>query len=238
MGGFGPGGKEYIIPRFVKAISQCSVVVGYKKYIEILDKELKLAADKEFKAFRMRTEKERAKYAVTRSLEGENVFVVSSGDAGVYGMAGLVIEEAQKYGIEVEIIPGITAALAGAALLGAPLACDFVVLNLSDILVSWEEIKNRLRAAASGDFVIAIYNPASKNRKWQLPKAAKIILSYRKESTPVGIVKNGYRENEEVIITSLGDLEKFLLDMNTVLIIGNSASKVINGKIVTSRGYK
>ena len=237
MGGFGPGKKEYMIPWFTEAISLCSFIIGYKKYVELLDKELSLPANKVVKAFGMGTEKERVRYAVNKALEGENVFVVSSGDAGVYGVAGLVIEEAEKYNIEVEIIPGITASLAAAALLGAPLICDFVVISLSDILVPWREIKKRLEAAVSGDFVIAVYNPASKSRTWQLPEAIKIILNYREKGTPVGIVKNGYQENEEVIVTCLGDLEKFSVDMSTILIIGNSASKIVGGKIVTARGY-
>jgi precorrin-3B C17-methyltransferase len=236
VGGIGPGRKEYIVPRLSEVIAECDIVVGYKKYLQLIGK--KFLKNKETKAFGMRREKQRARFAVSEALKGKNVLVVSSGDPGIYGMSGLILEEASKNNIEVEIIPGITAALAASALLGAPLICDFSVVSLSDLLVPWEQIVKRLDAAASGDMVIVIYNPASKGRTWQFTAALKVLSKYRKPETPIGIVKNGYRDAEEVVITSFKDISNHNIDMNTVIIIGNAETKILDGKMINPRGYK
>ncbi len=236
MGGIGPGRKEYIVPRLSEAIAECDIVVGYKKYLQLIGKEF--LKDKETKAFGMRKERQRAEFAVSEALKGKNVLVVSSGDPGIYGMSGLILEESSKNNIQVEIIPGITAALAASALLGSPLICDFAVISLSDLLVPWEQIIKRLGAIASGDMVIVVYNPASKGRVWQFNEALKLLSKYRKPETPVGIVKNAYRDAEEVIITDFKDINDHSIDMNTVIIIGNSQTKILNGKMINPRGYK
>ncbi len=236
MGGIGPGRKEYIVPRLSEVIAECDIVVGYKKYLQLIGKEI--LKDRETKAFGMRKERQRAEFAVSEALKGKNVLVISSGDPGIYGMSGLILEESSKNNIQVEIIPGITAALAASALLGSPLICDFSVLSLSDLLVPWEQIIKRLDASASGDMVIVVYNPASRGRIWQFNEALKLLSKYRKPETPIGIVKNAYRDAEEIIITNFKDIKDHSIDMNTVIIIGNSQTKVLSGKMINPRGYK
>jgi precorrin-3B C17-methyltransferase len=188
----------------------------------------------------MGKEVERARIAVMKALESKRVVVISSGDPGIYGMAGLVLEvaEQEKAAIPVEVVPGVTAANAAAAILGAPLVGDFAVISLSDLLTPWDLIERRLRAAAESDFVIALYNPQSKGRKEPLAKAHKILLEYRTPKTLVGIVKGAMREGEETKITSLGDMLNHDIDMVTIVIVGNSTTYNVNGKMVTPRGYK
>jgi precorrin-3B C17-methyltransferase len=236
VGGIGPGRKEYIVPRLNEVIAQCDIVVGYKKYLQLIEEEL--LKDRETKAFGMRKERQRAEFAISEALKGKNVLVVSSGDPGIYGMSGLILEESSKNNIEVEIIPGITAALAASALLGSPLICDFSVISLSDLLVPWEQIIKRLDAIASGDMVTVVYNPASRRRVWQFNAALKVLSKYRKPETPIGIVKNAYRDTEEVIITNFKNINNHNIDMNTVIIIGNSQTKVLRDKMINPRGYK
>ena len=187
----------------------------------------------------MGREVERAKTAVMKALENKRVAVISGGDPGVYGMASLVLEvaEREKANVPIEIVPGVTAATAAAATLGAPLVGDFAVISLSDILTPWNLIEKRLRAAAEADFVIVLYNPQSQGRREPLAKAHKILLEYRNSKTPVGIVKRAKRNGEEAIITTLREMLNYEIDMVTTLIIGNSTTYVINKRLVTPRGY-
>jgi precorrin-3B C17-methyltransferase len=187
----------------------------------------------------MGKEVERAKTAVTKALEGKKVVMVSSGDPGVYGMAGVVLEVAaqEKTVIPVEIVPGVTAATAASAILGAPLVSDFAVISLSDLLTPWEKIERRLEAAASADFSIVLYNPQSQGRIEPLAKAYEIMLKYISPKTPVGVVRQAGREGEQYIVTTLKDMLNCEIDMVTTIVVGNSATKVVNGKMVTARGY-
>jgi precorrin-3B C17-methyltransferase len=187
----------------------------------------------------MGKEVERAKLAVAKAKEGKNVVMVSSGDPGVYGMAGIVLEVAaqEETSFPVEIIPGVTAATAASAILGAPLVSDFAVISLSDLLTPWETIERRLEAAASADFSIVLYNPQSQGRIEPLAKAYEIMLKHVKPDTPVGIVRQAGREGEKATITALRDMLDCDIDMVTTVVVGNSATKVVNGKMVTARGY-
>jgi len=187
----------------------------------------------------MGREVERARLAIKKALEGKFVAVVSGGDSGIYGMAGLIIEVAEKMhaNVPIEIIPGVTAAIAAAAKIGAPIMGDFAAISLSDLLTPWNEIERRLRAAAEADFVIILYNPQSKRRIEPLIKAHQILLEYRKPDTPVGVVRNVERENEQRVITTLKDMLNHEIDMATTIIVGNSKTRIVNGQIVTSRGY-
>ncbi|MCW4034839.1 MAG: precorrin-3B C(17)-methyltransferase, partial [Candidatus Bathyarchaeota archaeon] len=187
----------------------------------------------------MGQEVDRAKVALTKALENKQVAVISSGDAGVYGMAGVVLEVAahENADIPIEVVSGVTAATAAASALGAPLVGDFAVISLSDILTPWNLIEKRLRAAAQSDFVIVLYNPQSKGRKEPLAKAHRILLEYLDPKTVVGIVKNANRQQQESKIISLEEMRTHEIDMLTILIVGNSTTKVVNGKMVTPRGY-
>jgi precorrin-3B C17-methyltransferase len=187
----------------------------------------------------MRQEATRAKAAVAEATAGARVVVISTGDAGVYGMAGLVLELLPEGSpVTVEVIPGVTAASAAAACLGAPLMNDFAVVSLSDLLTPLEIIEKRLTAAADGDFVIALYNPRSTKRHEPLRRALAILRARRAAGTPVGLVRNALREGQSAIVTSLGELREEDVDMMTMLIVGNSATVVRDGRIVTPRGYE
>ncbi len=185
----------------------------------------------------MTEELARAKDAVKAAKDGKKVVVISGGDPGVYGMAGPLLEIALLEEVNLIIIPGITAATAAAACLGAPLTHDFAVISLSDRLTAWEVISKRIEAAALSDFVIVLYNPASQSRANQIKETQSIILRHRAPETPVGLVKGAYRPDQEIIISDLRHFTETLIEMNTTVIIGNSQTKVIAGKIVTPRGY-
>jgi precorrin-3B C17-methyltransferase len=187
----------------------------------------------------MGKEVERAKIAVAKANQGKCVVMVSSGDPGVYGMAGIVLEVVakEKSVATVEIIPGVTAATAASAILGAPLVSDFAVISLSDLLTPWEKIERRLEAAAASDFSIVLYNPQSQSRVEPLARAYEILLKHVDPKTPVGIVKQAGRTGEQYVITTLKDMLNCEIDMVTTIVIGNSATKVIKGKMVTARGY-
>ena len=181
---------------------------------------------------------DRCRAAVEAALTGKDVAVVCSGDSGVYGMAGLIYEVAQEYDpIEIEVIPGITAACGGAAVLGAPLTHDFAVISLSDLLTPWEKIEKRLTAAAQADFVICLYNPSSRNRPDYLQRACDILLRDKDPDTVCGTVRNIGREGEEGKLLTLAQLRDTQVDMFTTVFIGNSQTKVLGGKMVTPRGY-
>ena len=230
--GIGPGGREHMTYRAVEVIKVSDVIVGYTPYIEYLGE---LVEDKELFSTGMKGEIERCKAAIDMVRSGKNTAIISTGDAGLYGMAGPILELAED--IEVEIIPGVTASFSAAAELGSPIMHDYASISLSDLLTPWEVIENRLEKAADADFVIAIYNPKSKGRKEHLEKAVNIILNYRKGETPVGIVKNSGRAGREIIITTLDNIDYKKVDMLSVLIIGNSNSYIKNNKIITPRGY-
>jgi len=213
------------------------VVVGYSTYIKLVKSIIKV--DAEVISGTMGKEVERAKIALNKAFEGKRVVMVSSGDPGVYGMAGIVLEVAARAesSVSVEIVPGVTAATAASAILGAPLVSDFAVISLSDLLTPWEKIKRRLEAAASADFSIVLYNPQSQGRVEPLAQAYEIMLKYIKPQTPVGIVRQAGREGEEYTVTTLKDMLNCNIDMVTTVVVGNSATKIINGKMVTARGY-
>ncbi|MBM7614729.1 precorrin-3B C(17)-methyltransferase [Alkaliphilus hydrothermalis] len=235
--GLGPGDVAYMTPVVKEAIEAADVVVGYKTYIDLIQPMLE---NKKVINNGMRREVERCQKAVEIAEEGHQVVLVSSGDPGIYGMAGILLEVKEEMGsnIDVDILPGITAVNAAASVLGAPLMHDFVVISLSDLLTDWEVIKRRIRCGGEGDFIVALYNPKSKGRTTQIEEAREILLQHRGEDTPVGIVRNAKRENQEMTITSLGNMLQHNIDMTTVVIIGNSNTYIKNGKMITPRGYK
>ncbi len=237
--GIGPGALDQLSQKAHKAIVESDTIVGYNTYIKLLGD---LAAGKEVISSGMTQEKNRAQAAIDKALEGRRVSIISSGDPGIYGMAGIVLEilrSEDKKKIEIEIIPGVMAAAACASLLGAPLAHDFAVISLSDLLTDRREIEDRLGAAGKADFVIVLYNPKSKTRAEPLEKAWEIIAKYRSPSTPVGIVKNAFRDGEVVRIAGLKEASALKdIDMTTTVIVGNSKTYVKNGYMITPRGYK
>lgn len=233
MVGLGPGDKEQMTPAAYNAIRCAEVVVGYKTYLELIADIVK---DKSVVSSGMRKEIDRARAAIDQAKMGKVVAVVSSGDPGIYGMAGIILEMADE-DIPVEIIPGVTSATAAAAALGAPLMHDFAVISLSDLLTPWTKIMTRLEAAGLGDFIVVLYNPKSKGRQSQIETAREILLWHKDPQTPVGIVRCAKRGKEEVVITTLKDMLKEEIDMLTTVIVGNSQTRVENGKMITPRGY-
>jgi len=236
--GIGPGNPEHMTFKAREAISNSEVVVGYKSYIKLIEPYL---GQKEVIATGMGAEVERVKMAISLAKKGRSVSIVSSGDTGIYGMAGLVGEilgEQSGDDFDIEVIPGVPLLVASATLVGAPISGDFVSISLSDYLVPWQEITLRLELAAQGNFVIVLYNPRSQRRKRQLIKAREIILQYRSPSTPVGIATNAYRQKQEVVITDLEHMLDYEIGMNTTIIVGNSATFTLDGWMVTPRGYR
>ena len=237
--GIGPGGLDEMTPRARKAIESAEVVAGYNTYIRLIEKIL---GGKKIIGRAMMQEIERSHLAIEEASKGRNVAVISSGDAGVYGMAGLVLEMIldlpEENRPQLEIIAGVSAVNAAAAILGAPLMNDFAIISLSDLMTPWELIKNRVRSAAQGDFVIALYNPKSKRRVSQLAEVQKILLEFRKKNTPVGIVTNAGREGESKIISTLENFLQEEVNMFSLVIIGNSQTFVKAGYMLTPRGYK
>lgn len=234
--GIGPGGKPYMSLECLEAIRDADVVIGYKTYIKLVEDMLD---GKEVTKTGMRKEVDRCELAIEKARAGHRVALISSGDAGVYGMAGLVLEllKDQPEPPAVHIIPGITAANAAAASLGAPLMHDFAVISLSDLMTDFSVIEKRLDCAASADFVIALYNPKSCGRDWQLGRAREIFLKHKSPDTPVGIVRKAKRDDESVTITTLGDMMEHEVDMLSIAIVGNSQTYVHDGKMITPRGY-
>ena len=218
------------------AILGSDLVVGYTVYVELLRK---IFPDKNYLATGMKSEVERVKLALEEARNGKVVSLVCSGDSGVYGMAGLALELSVDFpGVDIEAIPGVTAALSGAALLGAPLGHDFAVISLSDLLTPWEIIEKRLRMAGEGDFAIALYNPSSKKRADYLARACDILLEVRSPQTVCGIARNIGREGCSYQVMSLGELRKTSVDMFSTVFIGNSSTRNIGGRMVTPRGYR
>jgi adenosylcobyric acid synthase len=237
--GIGPGGSEHITPAALQAIDAAEVVVGYKTYLDLIPQCL---AGKEIVSSGMRQEVERCRQALELAAAGRPVALISSGDAGIYGMAGLVLELADEFRqspIDIQIIPGISAVQAAAARLGAPLMHDFAVISLSDLLTPWSLIRRRLEAAAAADFVVALYNPKSRGRTIHIAEAQEILSRHRAPQTPVGIVRNACRPGEEVTVTTLADLLTHEIDMLSMVIVGNSQTRVdAAGRLVTPRGYR
>ena len=235
--GTGPGKIEHLTLKALTVLREAEVVVGYKTYLKLLEK---LLSGKEIYSFSMTEEVKRAKKAIEEALKGRIVALISGGDPGIYGMAGLVLEILAKnnLSLEVEIIPGISALNACSALIGAPLMNDFAVISLSDRLVPWEEIKKRLNIISQTDLPIVIYNPRSKRRKTQLSEAKKIILQYRGENTPVAVVTCAMRESQKIYFTTLGELDETLVNMGSTVIIGSSKSFYFNKWFITPRGYE
>ena len=234
--GLGPGGIEQMTKRAQETLAACDVIAGYNVYIDLIKDDYK---DKEFLSTGMRKEVERCKLAIEEALKGKIVAMISSGDAGVYGMAGIMYQIAAEYPeLEVEVVPGITAACSGAAVLGAPLISDFTLISLSDLLTPWEKIEKRLDLASQADFVICLYNPSSFKRHDYLQKACDIMLKNQRADVPAGIVRNIGREGEEYEIMTLAELRDAQVDMFSTVIIGNSQTEVINNRMVTPRGYK
>lgn len=234
--GLGPGGRQQMTRRALEAIGDSQVILGYKVYTNLIED---LAEGKKVLASSMGRELERCKMAIDLAREGHNVSLVSSGDPGIYGMAGpfLELNSKETEPVEAEIIPGITAASTGAALLGAPLMHDMAIISLSDLLTPWEVIVKRLNLAAQGDFVTALYNPKSHGRPDYINQAREIFLEHRNPRTPVGIVRNAAREGEEITVTNLDEMLSHEMDMFSVVIIGNSRSYIQAGKFITPRGY-
>ncbi len=233
--GIGPGDVRLLTYRAQEVLRGVEAVVGYDAYLQAL---APLGLRAEMRGSPIGKESERAHEALTLAQQGKRVALVSSGDAGVYGMASLLLETAaDNPPIEVDVIPGVTAATAAAALLGAPLGHDFACISLSDLLTPWETIETRLDAAGRGDFVLAFYNPISQRRTWQLPRAREILLRHRRPETPVGLVDRAYRPGARVWMTTLSDLTTEGVGMETLLIVGNSQTRVIDGRMVTPRGY-
>lgn len=236
MVGIGPGSKYEISQRALDALKNSDTIIGYTLYIDLIKD---IIGNKHIVASTMRKEIDRVKSAIQETQMGKNVCIISSGDPGVYGMAGLVLEMISKENIHIsiEIIPGIPAANAAAAVLGAPLMHDYVVISLSDLLTPWEVIERRVKSAAEADFVIVLYNPKSSQRDWQIEKTAEIILKYKSPSTPVGIVKDVTREGETVVVTTLDKMTSYPIDMTTIIVIGNSTTFLYHNYMITKRGY-
>lgn len=234
--GIGPGNQEQMTMMAKEALESCDVIIGYTVYIDLVRDQY---PNKRFLTTPMKKETLRCRMAFEEAEKGACVAMVCSGDSGVYGMAGLIYEVGKDFPeTEIHIVPGITAANGGAAVLGAPLMHDFAVISLSDLLTPWEKIEARLKAAAMADFVICLYNPSSKKRADYLKRACEYVLEYQSEDTVCGIVRNIGREGEEYHILSLGELKETQVDMFTTVFIGNSQTKEINGKMVTPRGYR
>lgn len=233
--GIGPGSIEDMTFRARRAIEEADVIAGYGVYVDLVRP---LIGDKETLVTPMRRETERCRMAIDAALTGKRVAMISSGDAGVYGMAGLIYELAQGLDVQIEVVSGVTAALSGGAVLGAPLTHDFAVISLSDLLTPWEKIEKRLEAAAAADFCIAIYNPSSVKRADYLRRACEILMKHKSPDTVCGAVRNIGREGEEAVIMPLSALGAYQADMFTTLFVGNEQTKEIGGKMVTPRGYR
>jgi precorrin-3B C17-methyltransferase len=233
--GLGPGGGLDLTGRAKAALEKSDLIVGYHVYVDLVKPDF---PDKEYYTTPMRKEVERCQMALSLADEGRSVAMVCSGDPGVYGMAGLCYELAEGYPqVRLEVIPGVTSATGGAAVLGAPLMHDFAVISLSDLMTPWSLIERRLRAAAQADFVLCLYNPASHKRPDYLRRACQILLEEKSPETPCGYVQKIGREGESAQILTLAQLQDAQVDMFTTVYIGNSSTKVIGDKLVTPRGY-
>lgn len=234
--GIGPGAYEQMTGKAIKAMENSDVIIGYTVYVDLVKEHF---AGKEFMTTPMKKEVDRCVLAFEEAKKGKTVSMICSGDAGVYGMSGLMYEVGVNYPeVELEIIPGVTAATGGAAVLGAPLIHDFCLISLSDLLTAWEKIEARLLGASQADFVICLYNPSSIKRHDYLQKACDLMMQYKAPETVCGIVSNIARDGEAARVMTLKELRDTKVDMFTTVFVGNSQTKEINGKMVTPRGYK
>jgi len=240
--GVGPGSHDHMTFRAKEVIEKSDTIVGYDTYVTLVEDLIK---GKDIYRYAMTQEVERAKQCIDLAQEGKTVSLVSSGDPGIYGMAGLIYETLAeagwdpKTGLEVEIIPGVSALNSCASLVGSPLMTDFAVVSMSDLLVPWEIITKRVEAAAQGDYVIVIYNPSSKKRIHQLQDTRKLLLKYRKPSTPVAIIKGAFRDSQSIVMTDLQNMEEYSdkLGMISTVIIGNSSTYNFKNLMINPRGY-
>ena len=235
--GLGPGDARYLTDQARQALEAADLICGYSVYTDLVRP---LYPDKEYFTTPMKQELDRCRHALASAGQGITTAMVCSGDAGVYGMASPVLELAAEYpGVEIEVVPGITAALSGAAVLGAPLGHDFCVISLSDLLTPWEVIETRLECAAKGDFALCLYNPGSRKRADYLQKAVRILLRSGKDpATPCGYVRNIGREGQQAHTLTLAELEHAPMDMFTTVFIGSSSTRMEGGCLVTPRGYR
>ena len=234
--GIGPGAYDQMTGKAIRAMNESDAIIGYTVYVDLVKEYF---PGKEFMTTPMKKEVDRCVLAFEEAKKGKTVSMICSGDAGVYGMAGLILELSAQYpGVEIKIIPGVTAACAGAAGLGAPLTHDFAVVSLSDRLTPIEMIWERIEKAAQADFVVCLYNPSSKKRHDYLMRACDIMLKHKNGDTVCAVAKNIGRDGEEYAIMSLAELRNYSADMFTTVFIGNSMTKNIGGKMVTPRGYK
>ncbi|MGN1377969.1 MAG: precorrin-3B C(17)-methyltransferase [Dorea sp.] len=233
--GMGPGAYEEMTVRAVKTLEACEVIVGYTVYVDLLREHF---PGKEFMTTSMRQEVQRCHMAFEAAAAGKTTAMVCSGDAGIYGMAGLMYEVGEEFPqIEIEVVPGVTAAIGGSAVLGAAVGHDCALISLSDLLTPWEAIEKRLLAAAEADFVICLYNPSSKKRSDYLKKACMLMRRYKADDTVCGIVRQIAREGEALKLLTLGELEDTEVDMFSTVFIGNRQTKIVRGHMVTPRGY-
>lgn len=234
--GIGPGAYEKMTIEAAETLKKCDLIIGYTVYVDLVKDHF---PGKEFMSTPMKREAERCRIAFEEAAKGKQVAMICSGDAGIYGMAGLMYEIGEGYpDTEIQVIAGVTAAAGGGAVLGAPLIHDFCLISLSDLLTPWELIERRLTDAAHGDFVICLYNPSSKKRRDYLAKSCDLMLRYKSEDTVCGIVSNIGREGEAMTVMTLKELRNTEVDMFTTVFIGNSQTKKIGGRMVTPRGYK
>ena len=235
--GIGPGKKDHMTLEAIEVIKRCDIIVGYKTYIDLIRD---LVADKIVVENGMRQEIDRSRAALDLSKKGHIVAMISGGDSGVYGMAGLVYElnTKEEWGQEIRIVQGVTSSISAAAELGAPLMNDFCHISLSDLMTPMDHILKRLELAAQGDFVICLYNPKSKGRPDHLRRAFEVMARYKSSHTPVGIVKNAGRDNMEKYVMTFENMDYDICDMSTMVIIGNEESYIENDSIITPRGYR
>ena len=237
VAGIGPGSAGDVTPAVLEAVRQADVIIGYKYYFQFIEPYVQ--AGTECVDTGMLKEKERARQAFEQAEQGKTVCVISSGDAGIYGMAPLIWEMKRERGsdVEIEVLPGISAFQKAASLLGAPIGHDLCIISLSDLMTPWETIERRIRAAAVADFITAVYNPKSNGRYWQLYRLQEIFLQHRDPTTPLGFVRQAGRDEQQVTVTTLGEFDPEQVDMFTVVLIGNSQSYIHEGKFITPRGY-
>ncbi|WP_423747872.1 precorrin-3B C(17)-methyltransferase [Fundidesulfovibrio terrae] len=239
MVGLGPGDAALTAPLASRALAEAHAVAGYSTYLDLVPAQL--LEGKRIISTGMMGEVERCSMAIEEALSGRDTVVVSGGDAGVYGMAGLVLELLEVRGlldtVSCEVVPGIPALTGAAALLGAPLTHDFACVSLSDLLTPWELIEKRLEAAASADFVLVLYNPRSRRRSGLLARAFEIIQGHRGPQTPVGMVRQAWREGQSVRVSTLTEADPEAADMLTIVVVGNSQTRLAGGRMLTPRGY-
>lgn len=234
--GIGPGKEEMMTVEAIRALEEADIIIGYTVYRKLLGERF---AGKEMMSTPMRKERERCRLCFEEAAKGKQVALICSGDAGIYGLASLMYEMGREYPeTELNVIAGVTAASSGGAILGAPLNHDFCVISLSDLLTPWDRIEKRLAAAAQGDLAIAIYNPSSHKRKDYLARACNILLQYMEEERACGYVENIGREGTRAVTCTLKDLREAQVNMFTTVFIGNSGSEIINGRLITKRGYQ